>query len=73
MDLQEAVNGQLFFDNEDDMAGMGAGYGGVRSHVKWCFSSVSRAKLLSASLTDKHEPSSVHGYAQRICSRNCAP
>jgi hypothetical protein len=31
MDLQEAVNGQLFFDNEEDMAGMGAGYGAVRT------------------------------------------
>lgn len=35
MDLQEAVNGQLFFDNEDDMAGMGAGYGGVSWRIAY--------------------------------------
>jgi hypothetical protein len=48
MDLQEAVNGQLFFDNEDDMAGVGAGYGAVRTwrRDRFRFSSLSRAKLI---------------------------
>jgi hypothetical protein len=45
MDLQEAVNGQLFFDNEDDMAGMGAGYGGVSWRIERCFTSIPRAKM----------------------------
>jgi hypothetical protein len=48
MDLQEAVNGQLFFDNEDDMAGVGAGYGAVRTWRRntFRFGSISRAKLI---------------------------
>ena len=41
MDLQEAVNGQFFFDNEDDGAESVHGYaGGVR--YTWPGSNVSR-------------------------------
>jgi hypothetical protein len=48
MDLQQAVNDQLFFDNEDDVAGVGAGYGAVRAwrRDRFRFSSLSRAKLI---------------------------
>jgi hypothetical protein len=48
MDLQEAVNGQLFFDNEDDMVGVGTGYGAVRTRRRnrFRFSLLSRAKLI---------------------------
>ncbi|KAH8085394.1 hypothetical protein HD553DRAFT_28045 [Filobasidium floriforme] len=47
MDLQEAVNGQLFFDNEDDMAGVGAGYGGVRTRRRNMFVSARSLALSS--------------------------